>query len=65
MRDESQLEEIRSAIRGGVELLRERRGEQALLRGPKHAREASEVAAAPAPEEAAPKRSWLARLISR
>ena len=64
MREESQLEDMRSAIRGDFERLAERRGEQALLRGSKQAPEASEVAAAPAPEEAAPKRSWLARLIS-
>ena len=64
MREESQLEDMRSAIRGDFERLAERRGEQALLRGPKHAPEASEVAAAPAPEEAAPKRSWLARYLS-
>ena len=64
MREESQLEDMRSAIRGDFERLAERRGEQALPWGSKQASEASEIAAAPAPEDAAPKRSWLARLIS-
>ena len=34
MREESQLEDMRSAIRGDFERLAERRGEQALMRGP-------------------------------
>lgn len=64
MREESQLDDMRSAIRGDFERLAERRGEQALLRVSKQEPEASEVEAAIVPDEAIPRRSWLARFIS-
>ena len=62
MREESQLDEMRSAIRGDFERLAERRGEQELLR-----------VSEPDPREPEPKttpeveplrRSWLSRLLS-
>ena len=62
MREESHLDDMRSAIRGDFKRLAERRGEQELMR-------LAAPAVDPAPaqehcdEETAP-RSWLARLIS-
>ena len=79
MREESQLDDMRSAIRGDFERLAERRGEQELMRlvepepedeaeanethGPAHE---EEVAPEPEPEleEPEPRRSWLARFLS-
>ncbi len=63
VREESQLDDMRSAIRGDFERLAERRGEQELMRVP-------DVSPAPEPEPAAarselePPRSWFARFIS-
>jgi hypothetical protein len=77
VREESHLDEMRSAIRGDFERLAERRGDQELMRvaepeaevdvdemheaSPEH-----EVPAAPEPEpeEADQRRSWLARFLS-
>lgn len=76
MREESHLDEMRSAIRGDFERLAERRGEQELMRVVDPEPEAA--AAEPAertPDEverepesqleaAEPRRSWLARFLS-
>ncbi len=63
MREESQLDDMRSAIRGDFERLAERRGGQELMR-------VSDAVPAPEPEQAAaaqselePPRSWFARFI--
>lgn len=63
MREESHLEDMRSAIRGDFQRLAERRGDDELLR--LSVREAAR--AEPSEEshdEPAPRRSWLARLMS-
>ena len=60
MREESQLDEMRSAIRGDFERLAERRGEQELLRVSEPEPPPPEVE----PEIEPPRRSWLSRLIS-
>ena len=60
MREESHLDDMRSAIRGDFERLADRRGEQELMR-------LAVPAVDPAPEhrdEETARRSWLARLIS-
>lgn len=62
MREKSHLDDMRSAIRGDFERLAERRGEQELLSLSARA-EDPEPTAEPHEEEA-PRRSWLARLIS-
>lgn len=62
MGEESHLDEMRSAIRGDFERLAERRGEQDLMHVSE--REAS-VAPHEEPEIDPPRRSWLARLVSR
>ena len=65
MREESHLEEMRSAIRGDFERLAERRGEQELLRV--HDEEPPEPADEVAPEgvaEGEPRRSWFSRFVS-
>ena len=63
MRDESQLEDMRSAIRGDFERLAERRGEQELMRvseeSPAHE---SELLPAIEPEPE-PRRSWFSRFV--
>jgi len=80
VREESHLDEMRSAIRGDFERLAERRGEQELLRvsgeeeDPEPAAEEllrvsgeeedPEPAAEEHDEEPRRSRSWLARLIS-
>ena len=60
VREESQLDEMRSAIRGDFERLAERRGEQELLRVSEPEPPEPEIA----PEIAPQRRSWLSRLIS-
>ena len=63
MREESQLEDMRAAIRGDFERLAKRRGEHggAEVRAP----EPDESESPPAIEaEKEPRRSWLSRLIS-
>ena len=61
MPEESHLDDMRSAIRGDFERLAERRGEQGLMR-------TSEQDVPEPPEDEtpveAPRRSWLARLVS-
>ncbi len=69
MREESHLEDMRSALRGDFARLAERRGEQGLLR---MADEPEEVDANLPPEALAeqevareePQRSWFARFVS-
>ena len=65
MREESQLDDMRSAIRGDFERLAERRGEQELMRISDDEPDslADEVLAGA--EDEAPTRSWFARLVSR
>ena len=64
MREESHLEDMRSAIRGDFERLAERRGEQELMRmaeaPPVHDAEASDVIEPPSGSH----RSWLSRFVS-
>jgi hypothetical protein len=77
VREESHLEEMRSAIRGDFERLAERRGEQELMRvaepGPEPESDPEEPLVeteppqehVPEPEsELEPGRSWLARFFS-
>ena len=76
MREESQLDDMRDAIRGDFERLAERRGEQELMRVPEGEEAAAAEEPTPEPEheadaeprpEAKPEaleRSWLARLFS-
>ena len=63
MRDESQLEDMRSAIRGDFERLAERRGEQELMRvseeSPDHESELLPASEA----EPEPRRSWFSRFV--
>ena len=63
MREESHLEDMRSAIRGDFERLADRRGEQELMRvsdvSPAHEQEPAATDSEPDPP-----RSWLARFIS-
>jgi hypothetical protein len=78
VREESHLDDMRSAIRGDFERLAERLGEQELMRvsvsepyaepeverplEPEPEPDAEELLLEPEPEE--PARSWLARLFS-
>ena len=62
MREESHLDEMRSAIRGDFERLAERRGDQELMRVSESEPEPDSPATEPEPEH--PSRSWLAWLIS-
>lgn len=67
MREESHLDEMRSAIRGDFERLAERRGEQELLRVPEASvLEATAPGEEPKEDLAAepPRRSWLARFLA-
>jgi hypothetical protein len=62
VREESHLDEMRSAIRGDFERLKERRGDQELMRV---VEEVDEDAPAPESEEKPePERSWLARFLA-
>ena len=68
MREESHLDEMRSAIRGDFERLAERRGDQELMRvaqEPEHlsTEQAAVAEPQPEPEPDAP-RSWFARFVS-
>ena len=63
MREESHLDEMRSAIRGDFERLAERRGERELLRVSGE-EEDPEPVAEEYEEEPRRSRSWLSRLIS-
>lgn len=62
MREESHLDEMRSAIRGDFERLAERRGEQDLLRVETDVQEPPGDAPPEAEDE--PPRSWFARFVS-
>lgn len=64
MREESQLDDMRSAIRGDFERLAERRGEQELMRVSENDPETLDADVPASAEVDAPKRSWLARFIS-
>jgi hypothetical protein len=69
VREESQLDEMRSAIRGDFERLAERRGEQELMRVVDDELESEqppdpELEAEPEREPEEQRRSWLARLFS-
>ena len=65
MREESHLEDMRSAIRGDFERLAERRGEQELMRVPDEEASELEVEATPAGAvEDEPRRSWFARFFA-
>ena len=62
MREESQLDDMRSAIRGDFERLAERRGSQELMLFPDSAEQAEPVdEPEPRPEPV----SWLSRLLGR
>jgi hypothetical protein len=66
VREESQLDDMRSAIRGDFERLAKRRGEQDLMRVPGEAEgqvHVTEEADEPGAEEPR-RRSWLARLLA-
>lgn len=76
MREESQLDDMRDAIRGDFERLAARRGEQELLRlndpeapaeptdPPLPAEELEEQPDEPDLASATPRRSWLGRMLS-
>ena len=64
MREESQLDGMRSAIRGDFERLAERRGEQKLLRVSEDEADALEAEVSASAEDEAPRRSWFARFVS-
>jgi hypothetical protein len=65
MREESHLEDMRAALRGDFERLRERRGTQELMQPPP-ARVEPEIDA-PLDDSASPvpQRPWLARILGR
>ena len=64
MREESQLDDMRSAIRGDFERLAERRGEQELMRVADDEPDAPEAELPASAEGEAPRRSWFARFVS-
>jgi hypothetical protein len=64
VREESQLDDMRSAIRGDFERLAERRGEQELMRVSEDDPETHDAEVPTSAEDEAPKRSWFARFIS-
>jgi hypothetical protein len=65
VREESQLEDMRSAIRGDFERLAERRGEQELMRvSDEDAPEPGVENADASASDQEPRRSWFARFIS-
>ena len=64
MREESQLEDMRSAIRGDFERLVERRGEQVLMRVSEQEPVAEVDVEVATVQEETPRRSWLARFVS-
>jgi hypothetical protein len=65
VREESHLDEMRSAIRGDFERLADRRGEQELMRVADDERKPDpEPGSDPEPEREEQRRSWLARLFS-
>jgi hypothetical protein len=69
VREESHLDEMRSAIRGDFERLAERRGDQELMRVVETVPEPDEAGEPLEPEpeaepQPAPPRSWLARFLA-
>jgi hypothetical protein len=62
VREESHLDEMRSAIRGDFERLAERRGEQELMRVGED--EEPEAELVPEADVEPPRRSWLDRFLS-
>ena len=64
MREESQLDDMRSAIRGDFERLAERRGEQELMRVSEDEPDGLEAEVPTSAEDEAPRRSWFARFLS-
>ena len=64
MREESQLDDMRSAIRGDFERLAERRGEQELMRVSGDEPDAVDLQPPASAEDEPPKRSWFARFVS-
>jgi len=64
VREESQLEDMRSAIRGDFERLVERRGEQVLMRVSEQEPVAEVDVEVATVQEETPRRSWLARFVS-
>ena len=66
VREESQLEDMRSAIRGDFARLAERRGDQELMRVEPDLElgDPESVAEHPPEDSASPSRSWLGRFFS-
>jgi hypothetical protein len=64
VREESQLDDMRSAIRGDFERLAERRGEQELMRVSDDEPDTLEAELTTSAEAEVPRRSWFARFIS-
>ena len=64
VREESQLDDMRSAIRGDFERLAERRGEQELMRISEDEPDPLEDEVPACAEDEAPRRSWFARFVS-
>ena len=64
MREESQLDDMRSAIRGDFERLAERRGEQELMRISDPDPDTLDAGVPATAQDEAPRRSWFARFVS-
>ena len=64
MREESQLDDMRSAIRGDFERLAERRGEQKLMRISDPDPDTLDAGVPATAQDEAPRRSWFARFVS-
>ena len=64
MREESQLDDMRSAIRGDFERLAERRGEQELMRISEPDPDTLDAEVHATVQDEAPRRSWFARFVS-
>ena len=64
MREESHLDEMRSAIRGDFERLADRRGEQELMHVAEESPDAVAIDVPADPEPEPEPRSWLSRLLS-
>ena len=65
MREESQLDDMRSAIRGDFDRLAERRGGQELMRVFEDEPDSLEAEVPARMEHEAPRRSWFVRFVSR
>jgi hypothetical protein len=62
VREESQLDDMRAAIRGDFERLAERRGEQELMRVSEASPDHEQHSAGDSEPE--PRRSWFSRFVS-